>query len=118
MITTKTNCSETEIRNRIIKECADIAILYIYTVGKFYTFDGRLIKIGIPGFTDLFGFRISDKKMVFIETKTDLGKLRNEQKKFIHAMKNNGCLVGVARNTEQARKIIQEGETSWKIKLN
>ena len=107
MITTKTDRSETEIRNRIITECADIAVLYIYTVGKFYTFDGRVIKIGIPGFTDLFGFRISDKKIIFIETKTDTGNLRKEQKQFLTAMKNNGCICGVARNTGQARDIIK-----------
>ena len=60
---------ETIIQNKIIVECADIAHLYNYTVGKFFTIDGRIIHVGIKGFSDLFGFRNSDKKIIFIETK-------------------------------------------------
>ena len=100
---------ETIIQNKIIVECSDIATLYNYTVGKFYTFDGRVINVGIKGFSDLFGFRNSDNKTIFIETKTPIGKLRKEQKQFLIAMKNAGNIVGVARNTEQARQIIIGG---------
>ena len=97
---------ETIIQNKIIVECSDIAHLYNYTVGKFKTFDDRIISIGIKGFSDLFGFRNSDNKAIFIETKTPVGKLRPEQKKFLKAMADAGNIVGVARNTEQAREII------------
>ena len=97
---------ETIIQNKIIVECSDIAHLYNYTVGVFYTLDGRYINIGIKGFSDLFGFRNSDNKMIFIETKTPIGKLRKEQKQFLAAMRAAGNIVGVARNTEQARNII------------
>ena len=103
---------ETIIQNKIIVECSDIAHLYNYTVGKFYTLDGRVIKIGINGFSDLFGFRNSDNKTIFIETKTPIGKLRKEQKQFLTAMKQKGNIVGVARNTEQARDIILEKEVN------
>lgn len=97
---------ETIIQNKIIVECSDIAHLYNYTVGKFKTFDDRVISIGIKGFSDLFGFRNSDNKMIFIETKTPLGKLRPEQRQFLKVMKERGNIVGVARTTEQARNII------------
>ena len=97
---------ETIIQNKIIVECSDIAHLYNYTVGKFKTFDDRVVSIGIKGFSDLFGFRNSDNKIIFIETKTPIGKLRPEQKQFLEAMKACGCITGVARNTEQAKKII------------
>lgn len=100
---------ETIIQNKIIVECSDIAHLYNYTVGKFKTFDDRVISIGINGFSDLFGFRNTDNKMIFIETKTPVGRLRIEQKKFLNAMKLAGNIVGVARNTEQAREIILGG---------
>ena len=101
---------ETIIQNKIIVECSDIAHLYNYNVGKFYTLDGRFINVGIKGFSDLFGFRNSDNKTIFIETKTPIGKLRKEQKQFLTAMKQKGNIVGVARNTEQARDIILEKE--------
>lgn len=97
---------ETIIQNKIIVECSDIAHLYNYTVGKFKTFDDRVISIGIKGFSDLFGFRNSDNKMIFIETKTPVGKLRPEQKQFLKVMQEKGNIVGVARTTEQARNII------------
>lgn len=100
---------ETIIQNKIIVECSDIAHLYNYTVGKFRTFDERIVSVGIKGFSDLFGFRNSDNKMIFIETKTPVGSLRKEQKQFLTAMKNAGNIVGVARNTAQAREIILGG---------
>lgn len=100
---------ETIIQNKIIVECSDIAHLYNYTVGRFKTFDDRFINIGIKGFSDLFGFRNSDNKAIFIETKTPVGRLRPEQKNFLNAMKQAGNIVGVARNTEQAREIILGG---------
>ena len=100
---------ETIIQNKIIVGCSDIAHLSNYTAGKFKTFDARIISIGIKGFSDLFGFRNCDNKMIFIETKTPIGKLRPEQKQFLKAMKNAGCIVGVARNTEQAKNIIKNG---------
>lgn len=97
---------ETIIQNKIMVECSDIAHLFNYTVGTFKTFDDRFINIGIKGFSDLFGFRNSDNKMIFIETKAPIGKLRKEQRQFLTAMKQKGNIVGVARNTEQARNII------------
>ena len=101
---------ETTIQNRAIAACADIAFLWRFQVGKFYTLDARLITIGIPGFPDVVGFRKSDGKFIVLEFKTYSGKLRPEQLNF----KNNVAekfpiIYGVPRSTEEARKIIMEG---------
>ena len=62
---------ETEIMRRIMVECSDIAILWRANVGKFYTKDLRIVNTGLPkGFSDLFGFRLKDQKIIFIKVKT------------------------------------------------
>lgn len=98
--------TETEIMRRIMVECADIAVLMRYNVGLFFTANGIPIKQGVKGTSDLIGFRICDGAFVAIEVKTETGRLSKEQKNFLDAMKNYGIICGVARNTEQAREII------------
>lgn len=98
--------TETEIMRRIMVDCADIAILMRYNVGLFYTQYGTQIKIGVKGTSDLIGFRLSDNKFVAIEVKTETGRPTKEQKAFLAAMRKYGCIAGIARNSEQARKII------------
>ena len=100
--------TETEIMRRIMTECADIAVLFRYNVGLFYTANGIPIKQGTKGTSDLIGFRIADGKFVAIEVKTDTGKPTREQVRFLAAMKSYGVLCGIARNTEQARRIIDD----------
>jgi len=100
---------ETSIQNRSIVACTDIACLWRYQVGKFYTLDARLITIGVPGFPDTFGFRHSDGKFIVLEFKTDSGRLRPDQKAFRDnvALKHN-IIYGVPRSIEDARRIINE----------
>lgn len=74
-------------------------------VGLFYTQYGELIHIGIVGESDLHGHR-PDGKAFYIESKTPIGKAREEQKKFITAMQNSGALAGFARCVEDAIKIV------------
>lgn len=103
---------ETEIMRKIMVECSDIAILWRANVGKFYTADCRLVNSGLPkGFSDLFGFRIKDCKIVFIEVKTPTGKPSAEQIQFLKTMQKYGCISGIARNTTDARNIIEEKRT-------
>ncbi len=65
---------------------------------------------GLPeGFSDLFGIlrRDADDPLpVFIEIKFQRGHLRPKQRAFLTAMRNAGCLAGVARSTEDAKKIL------------
>lgn len=62
---------------------------------------------GLPkGYSDLSGVRKSDGKAVFIEVKREDGKVRNDQERFLNAMRANHALTGVARSAEEALKII------------
>lgn len=100
---------EHDIQNRIRSETADIAVLFRANVGSGVTYDGRHFDTGLPkGFSDLFGFRLSDGKAVFIEVKNIMGRVRPEQQNFIEKMRSYGALTGVARSVEDARRIIQE----------
>ena len=100
--------SEKDIQNQIRAGVNDIAVTFRANVGKLYTDDGRMITTGLPkGFPDLFGYRKSDGRIVFIEVKTAKGRIRPEQVKFLEQVKKDGCLAGVARSVADARKIIE-----------
>lgn len=75
-------------------------------VGKVKTADGRWFDTGLPkGFCDLFGFR-PDGQIFFIEVKNEKGRVRDDQKKFMDAMRKRGALVGVARSVKEAMDIV------------
>ncbi len=99
---------EIDIQNTIRNGVSDIAVMFRINVGSFKVGD-RIVSTGVPkGFPDLFGFRKSDGKAVFLEIKTPKGKLRAEQKVFKEALARQNVLYGVARSLEEARKIILE----------
>lgn len=99
--------AEHDIQNRIRNETGDIAILFRANVGSGVTYDGRHFDTGLPkGFSDLFGFRLSDGKAVFIEVKNIMGRVRPEQQNFIEKMRSYGALAGIARSVDDARIII------------
>lgn len=76
-------------------------------VGTVRTPDGRYFNTGVPkGFSDLFGFRKSDGKAVFIEVKTKTGRASKEQLNFINIMKQNGAIAGICRSTDEALELI------------
>lgn len=85
-------------------------MVFRINVGKIRMADGRWFETGAPkGFCDLFGFR-PDGQIFFIEVKNEKGRLRDDQKKFMEAMKKRGALVGVARSVEDAMRIV-DGKT-------
>lgn len=99
--------TEHDIQNSIRNSTTDIAVLFRGNVGSGFTYDGRHFDTGLPkGFSDLFGFRKSDGRAVFIEVKTETGRVRPEQVNFIQKMQVYGALAGIARSVEDARKII------------
>lgn len=101
--------TEHRIQNDIRVNTGDIAVLFRANVGSGVTYDGRHFDTGLPkGFSDLFGFRRSDGRAVFIEVKAPSGRVRSEQVKFIEKMREYGALAGVARSVEDARNIILE----------
>lgn len=101
---------EHDIQNRIRAAAAPYAVIFRANVGQGYTKDGRFFSTGLPvGFSDLFGFRRSDGRAVFIEVKTMSGRASNEQKHFLAEMRKAGAIAGICRSPEEAIKLIQEG---------
>ncbi len=103
--------TEHDVQNSIRNGTTDIAVLFRANVGSGITYDGRYFDTGLPkGFSDLFGFRRSDGRAVFIEVKSQSGRARPEQITFIQKMQIYGALAGIARSVEDARKIILQQE--------
>lgn len=101
---------EHRIQNEIRIAITDSCIIFRMNVGTGYTFDGRYFNTGVPkGFPDLFGFRKSDGRAVFIEVKTAKGRPSAEQVKFLETMRKNGAIAGICRSVEDAVKLIQGG---------
>lgn len=102
---------EHRIQNEIRLALTDTCVMFRVNVGAFRTADGRFITSGVPkGFPDLFGFRKSDGKAVFIEVKTPKGRPSAEQKKFLEAMQKYGVIAGICRSAEEALNLINGGK--------
>lgn len=69
--------------------------------------NARMIKAGLAvGSSDLIGLSPSGK-FIAIEVKTKTGPVKDSQKSFIEAIKKQGGLAGVARNTKEAIEIVE-----------
>ena len=73
-----------------------------------YTKDGRPVRIGMPGQSDLCGHRPWDGRAWYIEVKKPGEKPRDNQERFLQAMRNSGALAGVAHSVEEAVGILSE----------
>lgn len=97
---------EHRIQNEIRLALAETCVIFRANVGTGCTKDGRYFSTGLPkGFSDLFGFRKSDGRAVFIEVKTPKGKPSTEQVKFLETMRKYGAVAGVCRSVEEALKL-------------
>lgn len=97
------------LQNKIRLALADICVIFRMNVGTGYTQDGRYFKTGVPkGFSDLFGFRKSDGKAVFIEVKTASGRISQAQKNFIEKVSADGAAAGICRSVEEALELVKE----------
>ena len=102
---------EHRIMNEIRLVLSEKCITFRINVGVMKTPDGRYFDTGVPkGFSDLFGFRKSDGRAVFIEVKTKKGKVSPEQRRFINQMITYGAVAGVCRSAEEALKLINGGK--------
>lgn len=100
---------EHKVQNQIRLALADTCVIFRMNVGSGYTFDGRYFSTGVPkGFSDLFGFRKSDGRAVFIEVKTATGRASREQKNFIEQMTKYGAIAGICRSADDAINLIKE----------
>lgn len=101
---------EIELQNQIRIALNPYAVMFRTNVGKVRTADGRFFDTGLsPGHSDLSGFRKSDGKAIYIEVKTEKGKLRKEQKHFLETMGKYPVIVAVCRSPEEAIKAVLEG---------
>ena len=96
---------ETILQNQIRCELSKIGVVVRMNSGVFLTPDGRPVKCGIPGMPDLL-FIGSNGRIAWIEVKIAKGRPSEEQKRFIKMLQDNGHRAGIARNTEEALRII------------
>ena len=91
--------------------------LFRNNTGALLDIKGRLVKFGLcKGSSDLIGFKtititpdmVGKEVAIFsaIEVK-DKGKATVEQKKFIDIIQNAGGIAGVAKNVNEAKKILE-----------
>lgn len=98
---------ETTLQNKIIVAlCQNGCVARNHTVGQFYTKYGAIVNIGQHGESDIFGHRISDGKAIYIEVKLPGEKPREDQQKFLDAMKRAGAIAGCAHSVEEALAIV------------
>ena len=99
---------EHRIQNEIRLVLSDTCVIFRGNVGTGCTKDGRYFSTGLPkGFSDLFGFRKSDGKAVFIEVKTPTGRPTKKQLNFLDTMNKNGAIAGICRSAEDALNLIK-----------
>ena len=63
------------------------------------------MNIGHNGESDIMGHRISDGKAIYIEVKLPGEEPRDDQRKFLDAMRRAGAITGCAHSIEEALKI-------------
>ena len=98
---------ETTLQNKIIVAlCQNGCVARNHTVGQFYTKYGTLVNIGHHGESDIMGHRISDGKALYIEVKLPGEEPREDQQRFLDAMKRAGAIAGCAHSVEDALKIV------------
>ncbi len=98
---------ETKLQNQIIAAlCQNGCVARNHTVGQFFTKYGGVVNIGHHGEADIFGHRRSDGRAIYIEVKLPGEHPREDQKKFLEAMRNTGAIAGVAHSVEEALRIV------------
>ena len=102
---------ETKLQNKIIAAlCQNGCVARNHTVGQFYTKYGGIVNIGNNGEADVWGHRISDGKAFYIEIKLPGESPRQDQEKFLRAMRAAGAIAGCAHSVEEALAIVKEME--------
>lgn len=111
--------NETSIQNNIRMALSQYGIVLRMNTGVFKTEDGRTVKCGMPGTSDLLF--VGRGYIAWIEVKTPTGKPTAEQLKFIKIMQELGHRAGVARSVEEALEIINvrnlcpHGHVDWDL---
>ena len=97
---------ETTLQNKIIVAlCQHGCFAVNHTVGKFFTEYGSIVKVGVPGESDIWGHR-PDGTAFYVEVKLPGEKPRKNQLDFIEAMKSTGAIAGWCTSVEEALNIV------------
>lgn len=97
--------SEAYIQNEIRCELSKHGIVIRQNTGNFKTTDGRYIKCGVKGLSDLL-FIGKNGKVAFLEVKTATGRASKEQLNFIDKVQRLGHKAGIVRSVDEALKMI------------
>lgn len=99
---------ETSLQNEIMAALCEAGnMVFRRNTGLYYTRDGRPVQIGRHGQADLSGHRFRDGRAWYIEIKQPGEQPRDDQKKFLAAMRRTGALAGVAHSVEEALEIVK-----------
>lgn len=99
---------ETALQNEIIAAlCSNGCVARNHTVGNFFTQYGGRVAVGTHGESDIMGHRIPDGKAFYIEVKLPGESPRDDQQRFLDAMRRTGALSGCAHSVEEALQIVQ-----------
>lgn len=63
--------------------------------------------MGQHGESDIMGHRCSDGRAIYIEVKLPGEHPREDQEKFLTAMRNTGAIAGCAHSIEEALEIVK-----------
>lgn len=99
---------EHNLQNQIIAAlCAHGCVARNHTVGNFYTPYGGRVAVGTHGESDIMGHRLSDGKAIYIEVKMPGEHPREDQRKFLDAMRRTGAIAGCAHSVEEALELVR-----------
>lgn len=103
--------TEHDIQTMITVElCRRGCIVHRTNSGVFYTKDGTPVRIGIPGMSDLQGHR-PDGRCFYLEVKKPGQKPRENQLRFLDAMRSTGAIAGWADSVEKAVEVVENGDS-------
>lgn len=101
---------ETVLQNQIRAAlCEKGCVVHRCNSGLYYTKDGRTVRCGEVGHTDLYGHR-PDGRAFYLEVKTPAGTASKQQRQFITAMGSSGAIAGFARTAQEAEAVVFGGK--------
>lgn len=102
--------SEQSIQNEIMVHLSMCGYTVFRTnAGKVKTDTGAVIKLLPKGHFDLYGYNPKNQKIFYIEVKNAKGRPRQEQISFHKKLFKDNIIHGIARSTDDAIKIVEEG---------
>ena len=97
---------ETVLQNQIRCALSHYGVCIRLNTGVFKTANGDTIKQGIPGMPDLL-FIGDHGKTVWLEVKTQTGKISEEQSRFITMLRERGHIAAIVRSVDEAVDLVK-----------